>query len=69
LICTSFIEIYNDNEVCDLLGDNKILAIWEDPQWGVFVNAKEEIVMDAITLLQVLSSGEKNRVVASTRMN
>jgi hypothetical protein len=27
LICTSFIEIYNDNEVCDLLGDNKILAI------------------------------------------
>jgi hypothetical protein len=27
LICTSFIEIYNDNKVCDLLGDNKILAI------------------------------------------
>jgi len=68
LIRASFIEIYNE-EVRDLLGDNTVLAVREDPRRGVFVNAVEEIVTDFESLLHVLFSGEKNRAVAATGMN
>jgi centromeric protein E len=68
LIRASFIEIYNE-EVRDLLGDNAVLAVREDPRRGVFVNAVEEIVTDFESLLRVLFSGEKNRAVAATGMN
>lgn len=68
LIRASFIEIYNE-EVRDLLDDNAVLAVREDPRRGVFVNAVEEIVMDFESLLRVLFSGEKNRAVAATGMN
>lgn len=68
LIRASFIEIYNE-EVRDLLGDNSVLAVREDPRRGVFVNATEEISTDFEGLLRILFSGEKNRAVAATGMN
>jgi centromeric protein E len=67
-IRASFIEIYNE-EVRDLLGDNAVLAVREDPHRGFFVSSVEEIVMDFESLLRVLFSGEKNRAVAATGMN
>jgi centromeric protein E len=68
LIRASFIEIYNE-EVRDLLGENAVLAVREDPRRGVFVNSVEEIVTDFEGLLHILFAGEKNRAVASTGMN
>jgi regulator of replication initiation timing len=67
-IHASFIEIYND-EVRDLLGENAVLAVREDPLRGVFVNSVEEHVTDSESLLQILFAGEKYRAVASTGMN
>ena len=68
LVRASFLEIYNE-EVRDLLNDNSVLAIREDPRRGVFVNAQEEVVTDFEGLLGILFSGEKNRAVAATGMN
>lgn len=68
LVRTSFIEIYNE-EVRDLLGENEVLQVREDPRRGVFVSASEEIVTDFDSLLQILFAGEKNRAVAATGMN
>lgn len=70
LVRASFLEIYNE-EVRDLLGNNtnQTLQIREDPRRGVFVQAKEEIVTDFQTLLNILFQGENNRCFASTAMN
>jgi len=68
LVRASFLEIYNE-EVRDLLNDNRALQVREDPRRGVFVQSKEEIVTDFNSLLQVLFTGEKSRAFASTAMN
>lgn len=68
LIRASFIEIYCE-QVRDLLGDNAELQVREHVRHGFFVNSKEEIVADSDHLLRVLSSGEKNRAMATTGMN
>lgn len=68
LVRASFVEIYNE-EVRDLLADNKVLQVREDPRRGVFVQSNEEIVTDFSSLLQILFSGEKSRAFASTAMN
>lgn len=70
LVRVSFLEIYNE-EVRDLLdpSSNKALPIREDPQRGVFVPSKEEIVTDMESLLQILFRGDKARAFAATGMN
>jgi centromeric protein E len=68
LVRASFIEIYNE-EVRDLLGENQVLTIREDPKRGTFVQSAEEVVTDCETLFNVLLFGEKNRAIASTAMN
>jgi len=68
LVRASFLEIYNE-EVRDLLNDNRPLQVREDPRRGVFVQSKEEIVTDFSSLLEVLFLGEKSRAFASTAMN
>jgi len=68
LVRASFLEIYNE-EVRDLLNDNRSLQVREDPRRGVFVQSKEEIVTDFSSLLQILFRGEKSRAFASTAMN
>lgn len=64
----SFLEIYNE-EVRDLLDDNRPLQIREDPRRGVFVQCQEVVVTDFQSLLQLLFQGEKSRAFASTAMN
>ena len=68
LVRASFLEIYNE-EVRDLLNDNRSLQIREDPRRGVFVQSQEKLVTDFQSLLEVLFTGEKSRVFASTAMN
>ncbi len=68
LVRASFIEIYNE-EVRDLLGENQVLAIREDPKRGPFVQSVEEVVNDCESLFNVLLFGEKNRAIAATAMN
>jgi hypothetical protein len=59
LLRVSYIEIYNEN-IRDLLaGDNKTLKIREDLERGVFVDElKEEIVVSAAQVLQLMEMGE-----------
>lgn len=68
LVRASFLEIYNE-EVRDLLADNRPLQVREDPRRGVFVHSKEEIVTDFSSLLGILFEGEKSRAFAATAMN
>ena len=67
-IRASYIEIYNE-EVQNLLRDNAVLPVREDPRCGVVVSSVKENVTDFESLLRVLFSGEKNRAVAPTGMN
>lgn len=68
LVRASFLEIYNE-EVRDLLAENRTLQVREDPRRGVFVQSKEEVVVDFDSLLGILFLGEKSRAFASTAMN
>lgn len=69
VVRVSYIEVYNE-KVYDLFGGNTCLEVREDPKRGVYAeNAVQETVTDLDSLLSVLSSGEKNRAVAATRMN
>lgn len=73
-IFASVIEVYND-DVRDMLVDttntknSNVLKIREDPQNGLFVNAIRVEANSLAKLLTILSSGEKNRIVAKTTLN
>ncbi len=83
-VSASVIEVYNE-EVKDLLFDesssksgrgspkqnNKsmFLKIREDPKKGIFVNAIKKEASSLSKLLRILSTGEKNRIVAKTTLN
>ncbi|GMH33126.1 hypothetical protein BSKO_00960 [Bryopsis sp. KO-2023] len=66
----SYMELYNE-EVNDLLRpDNMKLPIHEDKDSGVYVaGLTEEIVHDAEAVLKYLAIGDRNRHIASTKMN
>ena len=79
LVRASFLEIYNEN-VRDLLSSSTSwnhesddspasLPIREDEHKHVFVEAQEEIVTDMASLLDVLTRGERSRIVAATAVN
>ena len=69
----SVIEVYNE-EVRDLLVDTKrsktnVLKIRENTKKGIYVNAVKKEANSLSKLLKILSSGEKNRIVAKTTLN
>lgn len=66
----SVIEVYNE-DVRDLLSkriDHR-LHIREDPNAGIFVKATKIEVENMKQFISILSTGEKNRVVARTTLN
>jgi centromeric protein E len=74
-IFASVIEVYND-DVRDMLVDNtstkksNVLKIREDPQNGLFVQNAIKVECNSLAkLFTILSSGEKNRIVAKTTLN
>ncbi len=73
-VFASVIEVYND-DVRDMLVDtthtkkSNVLKIREHPQNGLFVNATRDEANSLTKLLTILSSGEKNRIVAKTTLN
>jgi centromeric protein E len=74
-IQVSVIEVYNE-DVRDLLVDprsrkqkDNLLKIRENPQKGIFVDAVKKEAGSLSKLLSILSTGEKNRIVAKTTLN
>ncbi|CAG9331769.1 unnamed protein product [Blepharisma stoltei] len=66
----SMLEIYKE-KLKDLLGNNSAnLKIKEDPRKGIYVHGLTEMyVVCEEEIMDVLSLGESNRTVASTKMN
>ncbi|CAG9330523.1 unnamed protein product [Blepharisma stoltei] len=65
----SMLEIYKET-LKDLLGNNTNLKIKEDPRRGIYVQGLTEMyVVCEEEMVEVLSLGESNRTVASTKMN
>lgn len=65
----SMLEIYKET-LKDLLGNNSNLKIKEDPRRGIYVHGLTEMyVVCEEEMMDVLSLGESNRTVASTKMN
>ena len=67
----SFMEIYME-AVRDLLSTNPsaVLRVHESPTRGVYVDGLiEETVRTPADILALVQAGEKNRVVAQTKMN
>jgi len=66
----SYIEIYNE-EVKDLLasGEDSALSVRQNKDKIFFVNSIERTVSSMSELLDVMTDGEKNRSVSSTKMN
>ena len=72
-VSASVIEVYNE-EVRDLLVDtnktkSNLLRIRENSSRGIFVNAVKKEANSLSSLLSILSTGEKNRIVAKTALN
>ena len=71
LIRVSYLEIYCE-EIRDLLGKDqtKRLELKERPDIGVYVKDKKEFAVDsAEDMEKIMTEGNKNRMVASTKMN
>ena len=65
----SMLEIYKE-KLKDLCGNNSELKIKENKSKGIYVEGLTEIyVVSEEEMLEVLSLGERNRTVASTKMN
>ena len=71
LVRASYLEIYNE-QIRDLLGDDpkKKLDLKQHPQYGVFVKDLTAcVVKDDKEMDEVMTRGNSNRAVASTKMN
>ena len=71
LIRVSYLEIYCE-EIRDLLGKDqtKRLELKERPDIGVYVKDKKEFAVNsAEDMEKIMTEGNKNRMVASTKMN
>ncbi|CAG9327391.1 unnamed protein product [Blepharisma stoltei] len=69
LIKCSFLEIYNE-QINDLLSDQKNLQVREDVKKGVYVdNLQQETVANYEETLELLYKGIRNRHVGATSMN
>ena len=67
----SYLEIYCE-EIRDLLGKDqtKRLELKERPDIGVYVKDKKEFAVNsAEDMEKIMTEGNKNRMVASTKMN
>lgn len=65
----SMVEIYKET-LKDLLGSNSELKIKQDKRKGIFIEGLTEVyVVNEEETLEVLTMGEANRTVASTKMN
>jgi len=71
LVRASYLEIYNE-EIRDLLSKNPKakLELKDHPDGGVFVKDLSNLIVKGVNdLRQVMEVGQKNRSVASTKMN